>query len=152
MLAEYIGGNYEAAARDYTKAIELNDTFVYAHIQLGVVQYKLGQTATAMGTFSKTLAKFPDSSDVRNYYGELLADQQKIPEATAMFEKAIMLDPHNPLPLINLAMLMYQAMANVSEALRLCKQALEGRAKDIQTQKRGKANHSPPICFSGSGV
>lgn len=121
----YISGQYDAAAKDYSESIKLDDTFVYAHIQLGVVQYKLGSISSSMSTFNNTLKKFANSTDVHNYYGELLVDQQKFTEAIDMFTKAITLDPKNPLPYINKAMLMYQMMGNVEEATQLCKTALE---------------------------
>ncbi|KAG1455469.1 hypothetical protein G6F56_007058 [Rhizopus delemar] len=121
----YISGQFDAAAKDYTESIKLDDSFVYAHIQLGVVQYKLGSVSSSMTTFNNTLKKFADSTDVHNYYGELLVDQQKLTEAIDMFGKAITLDPKNPLPYINKAMLMYQVMGNVDEATQLCKNALE---------------------------
>ncbi|KAI8637039.1 hypothetical protein BD408DRAFT_396385 [Parasitella parasitica] len=121
----YISGKYDAAAKDYSESIKLDDSFVYAHIQLGVVQYKLGSISSSMSTFNNTLKKFADSTDVHNYYGELLVDQQKLPEAIEMFGKAMTLDPKNPLPYINKAMLMYQVMGNIEEATQLCQSALE---------------------------
>ncbi|KAI8374905.1 hypothetical protein BD560DRAFT_393536 [Blakeslea trispora] len=121
----YISGNYDAAAKDYSESIKLDDSFVYAHIQLGVVQYKLGSISSSMSTFNNTLKKFANSTDVHNYYGELLVDQQKLPEAIDMFGKAMTLDPKNPLPYINKAMLMYQVLGNIEEATKLCQSALE---------------------------
>lgn len=98
---------------------------MYAHIQLGVVQYKLGSISSSMSTFNSTMKKFPNSTDVHNYYGELLVDQQKLPEAIDMFGKAMDLDGKNPLPYINKAMLMYQVMGDINDATTLCKRALE---------------------------
>ncbi|KAI9285944.1 hypothetical protein BC943DRAFT_276927 [Umbelopsis sp. AD052] len=121
----YINGNFEAAAKDYSESIKLDDSFVYSHIQLGVVQYKLGSISSAMATFKNTLKKFENNADVHNYYGELLADQQKIEEAMEMFGKAVELDAKNPLPYINKAMLMYQVRGDVQQAMDLCKGALE---------------------------
>lgn len=125
VIVNYISGNFDAAAKDYTESLKLDDSFVFAHIQLGVVQYKLGSISSAMSTFNNTLKKFPQSADVQNYYGELLVDQQKISEAIDAFSKAIELDAKNPLPYINKAMLMYQAMGDATEATNLCKKALE---------------------------
>ncbi|KAI9319969.1 hypothetical protein BX666DRAFT_1917762 [Dichotomocladium elegans] len=121
----YITGNFEAAAKDYTESLKLDDTFVFAHIQLGVVQYKLGSISSAMATFNNTLKKFPQSADVQNYYGELLVDQQKVNEAIEAFSTAIELDPKNTLPYINKAMILYQARGDANEAIALCKKALE---------------------------
>ncbi|ORZ20242.1 hypothetical protein BCR42DRAFT_408316 [Absidia repens] len=121
----YISNNFEAAAKDYSESIKLDDTFLYAHVQLGVVQYKMGSVSSSMSTFKNTLKQFPESADVHNYYGELLADQQKFDEAVDMFTKAIELDPKNPLPYINKAMLKFQLKGEAEEAISLCKKALE---------------------------
>jgi import receptor subunit TOM70 len=122
----YISNNFEAAAKDYSESIKLDDSFLYAHVQLGVVQYKMGSVSSSMSTFKNTMKQFPNSADVHNYYGELLADQQKFEEAIEMFTKAIELDPKNPLPYINKAMLKFQLQGEAEEAISLCKKALEG--------------------------
>ncbi|ORX55657.1 TPR-like protein [Hesseltinella vesiculosa] len=121
----YISGDYESAANDYSESVDLDDTFVFAHVQLGVVQYKMGSISKSMTTFNNTLQKFPNSADVHNYYGELLADQQKFAEAVDMFSKAIELDTKNPIPYINKAMLKHQAFKEADEAISLCKTAFE---------------------------
>ncbi|KAI9301753.1 hypothetical protein BJ944DRAFT_257413 [Cunninghamella echinulata] len=122
----YISTNFDSAVKDYSESIKLDDSFVYAHVQLGVAQYKMGSISSAMSTFNATLKKFPQSAEVHNYYGELLADQKQFNEAIAEFTKAIELDAKNPLPYINKAMLTFQEKKDVDEAVRLCKQALEG--------------------------
>ncbi|KAI8065174.1 hypothetical protein BC940DRAFT_356706 [Gongronella butleri] len=121
----YISNDYESAANDYSESIALDDTFVFAHVQLGVVQYKMGSVSKSMTTFKNTLQKFAQSADVHNYYGELLADQQKFAEAVDMFSKAIELDPKNPIPYINKAMLKHQAFKEADEAISLCKKAFD---------------------------
>ncbi|CAO3609588.1 unnamed protein product [Cunninghamella echinulata] len=121
----YISTNFDSAVKDYSESIKLDDSFVYAHVQLGVAQYKMGSISSAMSTFNATLKKFPQSAEVHNYYGELLADQKQFNEAIAEFTKAIELDAKNPLPYINKAMLTFQEKKDVDEAVRLCKQALE---------------------------
>lgn len=128
----YICGKFEDAAKDYSQSIKLDDTFVYAYIQLGVAQYKSGSTDASTATFNRALALFPNSSDLHNYYGELLADQQKLPEALEMFTKAIDLDSNSPLPYVNKAMLMYQSVGDVKQAIDLCKKALDGTCDDYQ--------------------
>ncbi|ORZ05480.1 hypothetical protein BCR42DRAFT_337937 [Absidia repens] len=124
----YISSKLEEAAKDYTESIRLDDSFLFAHVQLGVAQYKMGSVSTSMTTFRNALKQFPESADVHNYYGELLADQQKFDEAIDMFTKAIELDPKNPLPYINKAMLKFQLKSDIEEAIRLCKKALEGKS------------------------
>lgn len=41
-------------AENYTRSTELDDTFVFSHIQLGVAQYKSGNLGNDMAAFRKT--------------------------------------------------------------------------------------------------
>lgn len=122
----YISGSYKEAINDYERCIQIEPTFVYAHIQLAVTQYKLHLIARANQTFQETIKTFPLSSEAHNYYGEILADQGCIEEPIELFDKAMSLDPKNPLPYINKAMIKYQNLNDVEEAINLCKSALEG--------------------------
>ncbi|KAF9924322.1 TOM (translocase of outer membrane) complex component [Modicella reniformis] len=121
----FIGGEYESAIKDYLKSIELEPTFVFSHIQLGVAQYKLGNVTEGLNIFKKALKEFPDSGDVNNYYAELLMDQQQFDQAYERFDKAIKLKPSNPLPYINQALLVFQCRQDPATAERLCLQSLE---------------------------
>jgi mitochondrial import receptor subunit TOM70 len=58
---------FEEAANDYIKSTELDENFVFSHIQLAVALYKTGQLSKAMETFRATLAKFPQRSEPYNY-------------------------------------------------------------------------------------
>ena len=55
------------AATNYTKSTELDDQFVFSHIQLAVAQYKSDRLANAMATFRRTLVAFPQRSEPQNY-------------------------------------------------------------------------------------
>lgn len=104
--------------------------FIYSHIQLGVTQYKMGSVASAMATFRRALKNFEDVSDVYNYYGELLLDQQKYSEAIENFDKAVELEKKNKpwsinvLPLVNKALTVFQYKEDFQEAENLCQKAL----------------------------
>jgi import receptor subunit TOM70 len=63
----FILNEFDKAAEDYTKSTELDDTFVFSHIQLAVAQYKSGDVAKSMATFRRTLKAFPDRSEPQNY-------------------------------------------------------------------------------------
>lgn len=126
LIVNFISGEYENAAKDYAESIRLDPTFVYAHIQLGVSQYKMGSVSAAMQTFKDAIRQFPKSADLNNYYGELLLDQQKLDDAMERFGKAIELDGNNPLPYINKALLIFQFQQNMTDAEKLCRQALKG--------------------------
>lgn len=58
---------FDEAAVNYTKSTELDDTFVFSHIQLAVAQYKSGLLANAMAQFRRTMKAFPQRSEPLNY-------------------------------------------------------------------------------------
>ncbi|BFZ63879.1 TOM (translocase of outer membrane) complex component [Saitoella coloradoensis] len=126
----FITGEYAAAAKDYQRSIDLDKNFVFSHVQLGVAQYKLGSIASSMATFRRCIKQFGDTySEVHNYYGELLMDQQRFEDALEKFDRAIELEKAhtsnmNVLPLINKALVTFQWKKDVKEATVLCEKAL----------------------------
>jgi mitochondrial import receptor subunit TOM70 len=127
---QFIEGNYQEAAQDYHKSIELDKDFIYSHIQLGVTQYKQGSIASSMRTFRRVIDKFEGVPDVYNYYGEILLDQKQYQKAVEQFDTAIELEGQvhprgiNVLPLVNKALAIYQWKQDITEAQALCKKAL----------------------------
>ncbi|KAJ3043774.1 TOM (translocase of outer membrane) complex component [Rhizophlyctis rosea] len=115
----------EGAIADYKKSLAIDDNFVYAYIQLGVGQYKLGDVGTAMATFKKATKKFKDSGEVYNYHGEILLDTQRYSDALDNFNKAIELMPKSPLPYINKAILYLQWKSDPVIAEQECRTATE---------------------------
>ncbi|THV05355.1 mitochondrial outer membrane translocase receptor TOM70 [Dendrothele bispora CBS 962.96] len=124
----FIMNQFEEAAQNYTKSTTLDDKFVFSHIQHAVAQYKSGNLASAMAQFRRTMKEFPQRSEPYNYYGELLLDQQRFPDAIERFERAIELEklknPPNVLPLVNKGLALYQSEQNVGAAERCCNEAL----------------------------
>ncbi|OJJ58187.1 hypothetical protein ASPSYDRAFT_153250 [Aspergillus sydowii CBS 593.65] len=126
----FILGEFAEAAKDYQKSIDLDRTFIFSHIQLGVTQYKMGSVASAMATFRRSVKNFEDVPDVYNYYGELLLDQQNFSEAIEKFDKAVEMEKQskpmgiNVLPLINKALALFQWKHDFQEAEQLCQKAL----------------------------
>ncbi|KAH9475329.1 putative mitochondrial import receptor subunit tom70 [Psilocybe cubensis] len=124
----FIMNEFQQAADNYTKSTELDENFVFSHIQLAVAQYKMGELAKSMATFRKTLRLFPTRSEPSNYYGELLLDQQRFEEAVEKFDRAIELEknktPSNVLPLVNKGLALYQWKQDIGAAERCCNEAL----------------------------
>jgi import receptor subunit TOM70 len=87
--------------KDYKKSVSIDASSIYAFIQLGVAQYKLGELEKSKRTFETAMKKFGDSHEVYNYYGEILLDQGKFDKAIEYLDKAIVLDPKSSLPYIN---------------------------------------------------
>ncbi|KAJ7302106.1 hypothetical protein DFH08DRAFT_94254 [Mycena albidolilacea] len=124
----FIMSEFADAAENYTKSTELDDGFVFSHIQLAVAQYKGGNLANSMATFRRTLKAFPTRSEPQNYYGELLLDQQRFEDAVEKFDRAVELEklksPPNVLPLVNKGLALYQWKQDVGAAERCCAEAL----------------------------
>ena len=129
----FILSEFSQAATDYQKSIDLDSKFIFSHIQLGVTQYKMGSIASSMATFRRCIKNFGDKSDVYNYYGELLLDQQKYSEAVEKFDTAVEMEKKtvgergggmNVLPLINKALALFQWKQDFSAAEELCQKAL----------------------------
>ncbi|KAJ3241548.1 TOM (translocase of outer membrane) complex component [Chytriomyces hyalinus] len=121
----FLTGDIEAAIKDYKKSLELDNEFVYAHIQLAVAMYKNEDQSGAEKTFIKALRKFNDVPEVYNYYGEVLLDQQRFDEALKNFDKAISMDGTSPLPYINKSILYLQYKGDPVQAEQFCKKAAE---------------------------
>lgn len=126
----FIHGEFQDAAKDYQKSIDLDNTFIFSHIQLGVTQYKMGSIASSMATFRRCIKNFDKVPDVYNYYGELLLDQGKFDEAIQKFDTAMEMEKQtkptamNVLPLINKALALFQQRNEFTEAEKLCDAAL----------------------------
>ncbi|KAL6303601.1 ADP/ATP carrier receptor [Sparassis latifolia] len=125
----FIMNEFTEAAQNYTKSTELDDQFVFSHIQLAVAQYKAGNLVNSMATFRRTLKAFPGRSEPQNYYGELLLDQQRFQDAVEKFDRAIELEnskppPINALPQVNKGLALYQWKQDIGAAERCCQEAL----------------------------
>ncbi|KAG2036581.1 ADP/ATP carrier receptor [Suillus americanus] len=126
----FITNEFKEAADNYTKSSELDDTFVFSHIQLAVALYKMGELARSMATFRRTMTNFPQRSEPQNYYGELLLDQQRFMDAVDKFDRAVELErakppPMNVLPLVNKGLAIYQWKQDITAAERCCDEALQ---------------------------
>ncbi|RXW19033.1 hypothetical protein EST38_g6833 [Candolleomyces aberdarensis] len=125
----FIMSDFDKAAENYQKSTELDDNFVFSHIQLAVAQYKSGNIANSMATFRRTLKAFPQRSEPQNYYGELLLDQQRFSDAVEKFDKAIEIEKAkqspNVLALVNKGLALFQWKQDISAAEQCCNEALE---------------------------
>ncbi|KAI1810457.1 mitochondrial precursor protein [Poronia punctata] len=126
----FIHQEWQNAAKDYQKSIDLDNKFIFSHIQLGVTQYKMGSVASSMATFRRCIKNFSRVPDVYNYYGELLLDQGKYEDAIHQFDTAMDMEKQtkpmamNVLPLINKALTLFQQKSEFTEAEQLCEKAL----------------------------
>lgn len=149
----FILSEFSMAATDYQKSIDLDSDFIFSHIQLGVTQYKMGSIASSMATFRRCIKNFGDKSDVYNYYGELLLDQQKYQEAVEKFETAVEMEKKivgekgggmNVLPLINKALALFQWKQDFSAAEDLCQKALISKFNNQSHQAKDSLTNISP--------
>ena len=150
----FILSEFSMAATDYQKSIDLDSQFIFSHIQLGVTQYKMGSIASSMATFRRCIKNFGDKSDVYNYYGELLLDQQKYQEAVEKFETAVEMEKKivgekgggmNVLPLINKALALFQWKQDFSAAEDLCQKALISKLFYRESREHRILTFSPQL-------
>jgi len=127
----FVVNEHDKAAADYARSMELDDTFVFSHIQLAVAHYKAGEQTRSMAEFRKIMKHFPHHSEPPNYYGEVLLDQQRFQDAIEKFDRAIELEkaklpaPINVLPIVNKATAVFHWKRDAAGAEALCKEALE---------------------------
>lgn len=125
----FLTADFNAAIKDYEKSLSLDEDFMYTHIQMAVTQYRMGSVTTAMDSFKKLLKKYPEASEVHNYYGEILMDQGDISGSSKEFDIAMDLEKNkkvggiSALPLINQALAKVQGMNDIAGAEALCRQA-----------------------------
>lgn len=63
----FLAEEFPNAQTDYEKSSELDDTFIFSHIQHAMCQYKLGNVGASTASFRKILRQFPDRSEAYNY-------------------------------------------------------------------------------------
>ena len=93
------GRKYDEAAQSANKALELASQApdkVSAYFLLGAIYERQKMYDQAEEQFRKALALDPDNAAVLNYYGYMLADRGlRLPEATAMIQRAVSQEPAN---------------------------------------------------------
>ena len=86
-------GNFEAAVRQYDKALELSPSFLSARNRLGITLNKLGRHAEATAQFRKTLEQNPTEAHLHNNLGFSLYLDGRLAEAEEALERALELQP-----------------------------------------------------------
>lgn len=128
----YLTSDFAKAEENFTNAKKYNPDNLYAYIQLACIIYKNGNFEEAEKAFTEARLKFPTSPEVLNYYGEILADHNDIPNAIKQYEIAARLQEALPnfsvgaVPLINKASLISrEGLQKLPEAEELLTKACE---------------------------
>lgn len=143
----FIQGHFDEAMQQYDESTKLDDTFIFSKIQHAVARYKkatmdprnpnAGEVQRAFAEFRRMIREVGDTTaHVHTYMGEIYLDQEKFDQASECFQRAIDIDreqhvngtsrlPPSPLPLVNRALTVFRGKDDKTQAIRLCKLALE---------------------------
>jgi tetratricopeptide (TPR) repeat protein len=126
---------YKEALRHYTEAEvlartsepkRLNELFYF---QVGAAFERSGDYDQAEKYFQKCLEASPNFAEALNYLGYMWAEHgKKLPEARAMIEKAVKLEPKNPAYLDSLGWVLFkqgepkQGLENILKAVEFSEQ------------------------------
>lgn len=93
-------GEFDKAAEQYEKALEIDPQYVDAMTNLGVAYYNLGQLDKAIEQYSKAIELAPGDADIRSNLAaahvqkhQSSGDQEELNRALEQYEKAIELNP-----------------------------------------------------------
>jgi len=116
----------KGAEKELRKAAELDKNNSDALLKLGQVQVAQGSVDQAIATYQRSLKNNP--REIRFYIliGELYESKQDWEKAKQMYQKALEIQPDNPLASNNLAYVMLQQGGNVDVALSMAQTARRG--------------------------
>jgi cellulose synthase operon protein C len=115
--------DYKAAEAALRKAAELDKKNSDALLKLGQVLRAQGSVDQAIATFQQSIKDNPGEISFYILLGELYEGQQNWDGAKGMYQKALQIQPDNPIASNNLAYVMLQTGGNVDVAISLAQTA-----------------------------
>lgn len=116
-------GNYQEAAAEYQKAIELEPTNDHAVVGLASAYAKLNRLTDAENVYKQALAANPNSSYVHEQLGIFYLQQAQYPQAIQMFQQATQLAPESYIDYSDLGAA-YVYLGKYSEAIQAFEQSI----------------------------
>jgi tetratricopeptide (TPR) repeat protein len=116
----------DAAELNFKKAIELDKTNTDAWIKLAGLQSAKGQSEEAIATAGQALQVNPKETALYILAGQLYESKQDWSRAADSYQKALDIDPNQPLASNNLAYLLTRTGGNLDIALSLAQNARRG--------------------------
>lgn len=92
----------DGAIQQYERAIELDDTLMVAHINLGLALIDKGDLERAESELRVYLSASPEDGDAHYYYGMVQEKMNQPDKAREYYTKASELNPEDPFPLFGL--------------------------------------------------
>ena len=115
--------DYPAAETALRKAAELDKKNSDALLKLGQVLNAQGSAEKAIATYQQSVKDNPNEVSFYILLGELYEGQKKWEDARGMYQKALTLQPDNPVASNNLAYVMLQTGGNIDVAISLAQTA-----------------------------
>lgn len=86
-------GYIDSAVTLFNKTLSVSPNYVYAHINMGVAQARLGHDAEAEGHYTYALQLDPGNPEIYYFYGDFLIRKQRVKEGIALLEQGHTLSP-----------------------------------------------------------
>ncbi|MFZ0420069.1 MAG: tetratricopeptide repeat protein, partial [Candidatus Sulfotelmatobacter sp.] len=118
--------DFSGAEAAFHKAIELDKNNSDALLKLGEVQAAQGSVSQALALYQQSIKDHPREIAFYILAGEMYESQSEWNNAKAMYQKALEIQPDNPLASNNLAYVMLQQGGNVDVALAMAQTARRG--------------------------
>jgi tetratricopeptide (TPR) repeat protein len=115
---------FEEAAAEFRKAIEVHPGFYQAYFELGKIYMKLGRYEEAASSFRSVLELEPTHFGAHVHLGIALLNQKKLDEALPVFVRAVELTPSEAIPFYYLGVIKNET-GDVDEAIKAFEKSLE---------------------------
>ncbi len=110
----------------FLKCIELDKQNLTGFLMLAQVEQTLGDAPAAIGHYKQAIAIAPGNAGLYTTLGTLYEGQGNWQEAQGLYQRALALQPEEPLAANNLAYIMLEHGGNVTVALTLAQTARRG--------------------------
>lgn len=114
------------AKASFLSCIELDKQDLSGYIMLAQVEQSLGDAPGAIGHYKQAIAMAPSNADLYTTLGTLYENQGNWQEAQTLYQRALAIQPEEPLAANNLAYIMLEHGGNVNVALTLAQMARRG--------------------------
>jgi tetratricopeptide (TPR) repeat protein len=119
----YYRGNYELAANEINKALEIEDSAEYYNLK-GLLLAELGKFDESKKTYKKALEKEPNLAEIHNNLGLLYLKMKKLDDAVVAFQEAVKKNINYSHAYVNLGKALLES-ENYDEAIKAFDRAIE---------------------------
>jgi import receptor subunit TOM70 len=122
--------NIDQAKSDLLKCLEIRSDHLLARLRLATILMALNERDATLDQLEKAQKAVPNSSEVHSYRGEMHFAQGELEDAKAEFQKAMELEPANPTPYVNMALVIMNSGSpgnppDAAAAIEMLEKAIE---------------------------